>query len=683
MSLFSKKKPTKPLVLHWNQNHIGLFFIILALLLTGFIAILLFIFVALNIPSIKSLSAYLPPETTIIKDRYGNIIDRIYLENRVVIPIEDMSPLLPKAFVAAEDARFYDHVGVDGISILRAVINNLRSGGRGQGGSTITQQVARSLLLSREKTYIRKIKEAILAYRIDKVLSKEQILHIYLNQIYLGEKSYGVEAASRTYFGKSAANLDLPEMAIMAGLPQAPSRYSPFKNYAAAKKRQRYVLNRMADEGFISDTAARKAYDKPLLWAPRRQDFVQARYFLQHVRNTLVRKYGKEKVMRGGFTVETTLDPAFQRQAATSIEKGVAAWALRSGKGRRKTPQAALVTIENKSGKVRALTGGVHFYKSQFDRASQARRQPGSAFKPLVYAQAFNTAFSPASILMDEPLDLPGKKNQKNWRPRNFSGKHYGPTTLSTALIKSRNVIAIKLLQEVGIKNVIFLARQMGINSNLHPNLSMALGASEVSLLELTSAYTVFATGGSFQKPIFITRILDRHGKVLEENLPHPKQVLDPRAAFQVTRLLQDVIREGTGKKAWGLPGHSAGKTGTTDKNMDAWFIGYTPEMATGVWMGFDLKKPLGRRETGGRACAPIWLDFMRHITAGAKVRSFAVPSGIVFQPINRQTGALAPNQLNRERWLPFWASRWLQTLGSNHIMTTARNNPKKSPQHN
>lgn len=662
MSLAKKRKTApQPRIIHWNQNHLGLLLIGLALLLTGFITFLLFVFVALNIPSIKSLAAYQPKETTIIKDRYGKIIDRIYLENRVVVPLDTLPPLLPKAFIAAEDSRFYDHVGVDGISILRAIINNLKRGGRGQGGSTITQQVARSLLLSREKTYARKIKEAILAYRIDKVLSKKQILHIYLNQIYLGEKSYGIDAAAHTYFGKGAAKLQLAEMAILAGLPQAPSRYSPFRNYSAAKKRQRYVLNRMAEEGFISATTARKAFQQPLIWASHRQDFIQARYFLQYIRNQLNKKYGKQRVATSGLTVETTLDPSFQRQAALSIEKGVAGWALRSGKGRRQTPQAALVCIENNSGKVRALTGGLNFSKSQFDRASQARRQPGSAFKPLVYAQGFATKFSPASIFIDEPLNLPGKHHQKNWRPRNFSGRYYGPTTLSTALIDSRNVVTIKLLQEVGIQNVIHLARQFGIHSNLHADLSLALGASEVSLLELTAAYTVFAQAGNYQQPIFITRILDRHGKILEENHPHSKQVIDPRAAFQVTRLLQDVIREGTGKKAWGLSGQSAGKTGTTDKNMDAWFIGYTPEISTGVWMGFDLKKTLGRHETGGRACAPIWLDFMRHITAGGKASSFTVPAGIVFAPINRHTGTISTKRLSRDRWLPFWASRWPQ----------------------
>ena len=671
MRLFSAKKIPKNITFHWNQNHLSLFLLGLALLLTAFITFLLFVFVALNIPSITALTNYQPFETTIIKDRYGNIIDRIYLENRVVVSLDEMPQLLPKAFIAAEDARFFDHIGVDGISIIRAVINNIRRGGRGQGGSTITQQVARSLLLSREKTYARKLKEAILAYRIDKVLTKKQILHIYLNQIYLGEKSYGIQAASRTYFGKDAGQLNLAEIAILAGLPQAPSRYSPFRNYAAAKKRQRYVLNRMADEGFISVTAARKAYTQPLIWAARTQDFVQARYFLQYIRNHLNKKFGKKRVATTGMTVETTLDPAFQRRAALSIEKGVAAWALRSGKGRRKTPQAALVAIENSSGKVRALTGGIHFNRSQFDRATQARRQPGSAFKPLIYAQAFATRFSPTSIIIDEPLNLPGRKNRRNWRPRNFSGRYFGPTTLATALIDSRNVVTIKLLQEVGIDQVIKLARRMGIRSSLHPDLALALGASEVSLLELTTAYTVFARNGTYIPPIFINRILDRHGKIIEENHPQAKEVLDPRAAYQVTRLLQDVIREGTGKKAWGLSGSSAGKTGTTDKNMDAWFIGYTPEISTGVWMGFDLKKSLGRRETGGRACAPIWLDFMRHVSAGASKTTFAVPAGLVFQPVDLRTGSLADHNVPRDRWMPFWASRWPEILRQ-----------KKSPHH-
>lgn len=650
-----KKKPKgKQIRIQWNHNHLSILVLVTGFGLTGFITLLLFLFVSLNIPDIESLLHYQPSETSVIKDRYGKIIDRIYVENRIVVSVEDMPPLLPKAFIAAEDARFYDHAGVDSISILRALINNIRAGGRSQGGSTITQQVARSLLLSREKTYIRKIKEAILAYRIDQVLTKEQVLHIYLNQIYLGEKSHGVEAASQTYFGKSVHKLSLAEIAILAGLPQAPSRYSPFKHYNKAKRRQGYVLNRMAAEGFISTSAAQKAFAAPLHWAPQKNYFSHGRYFLAHIRKIISKRYGHHLLATGGLTINTTIDLNLQKQAILSLEKGVASWALRSGKGRKTPPQGALVCIENTTGYVRALIGGINFQRSQFNRATQAKRQPGSAFKPFIFGQAFNTTFTPASTIIDKPLNLPGHKNRNSWQPKNFSNKNFGPTTLYTALVKSRNIVTIKLLQQVGIDSIIYLARQIGIKSKLHPNLSLALGASEVSLLEITAAYSIFANEGNYSPPIFITKVYDRENRLLEHNLPRQRKIIDSRAAYQVTRLLQDVIRLGTGKKAWGLPGHSAGKTGTTDANMDAWFIGYNPQLITGVWMGFDLKKSLGRRETGGLACGPIWLDFMKKSMTGVKPKFFTPPQGLTFLPINKKTGHYDPSIRNKANWLPF-----------------------------
>ncbi|MDR9502323.1 MAG: PBP1A family penicillin-binding protein [Desulfurivibrionaceae bacterium] len=645
--------PTR--IWHWNHFQLSIFLLGTAFLLSAFITVLLFLFVTLNIPALDSLTDYQPKQTSIIKDREGLIVDRAYTENRIVVPLAAMPDLLPKAFIAAEDARFLEHGGVDTWSIARALVNNIKAGGRSQGGSTITQQVARALLLSREKTYLRKIKEAILAYRIDQVLSKKDVLHIYLNQIYLGEKSYGVEAAAFTYFGKKAAELSLAEIAILAGLPQAPSRYSPFHNYGAAKKRQGYVLNRMAEEGFISSSAASKAFDQPLLWASRPNNHHEALYFLQAVRNDVSKRYGRKMLYEGGLTIETTLDLRLQKEADRSIEKGVSNWALRSGHGRRITPQGALVAMESRTGKVRALTGGVNFSRSQFNRATQAKRQPGSAFKPLVFAQAFSSGLSPASVFIDAPLHLPGHRKGVFWEPKNFSGTSYGPTTLSTALVKSRNIVTIKLLQEIGIQNVILLARQMGIKSSLHPNLSLALGASELSLLELTAAYTTFANQGKYCRPIFINRIFAPDGRVLENNIPRQNKVLDERAAYQVTRLLQDVIREGTGKKAWGLAGDSAGKTGTADQNMDAWFIGYTPDLVTGVWMGFDLKRNLGKNETGGQASAPIWFDFMKKAMTDRPPEKFQVPAGITFLPTDRETGLYDPEMRNKKRWLPFW----------------------------
>lgn len=630
-----------------------MFFLAVSGLLTLFIGIILYISVILNIPDISSLEDYKPVQASILLDDQGQVVDRVFVENRRVISLEEMPDLLPRAFIAAEDARFYQHPGVDVWSILRALIHNVRHGGRGQGGSTITQQVARSLLLSPEKTYIRKLKEAILAYRIDRRLAKEEIIAIYLNQIYLGESAYGVEAAAGIYFDKKAGDLTLAEIAILAGLPQAPSRYSPFKHYKQAKKRQVYVLNRMAAEGFITPDAARKAYNQHLVWGGGEEEFPAAEYYIQQVRNEVASRYGRNLLFTGGLTIHTALNRELQREADLAVQKGVAHWALRQTNYANKLPQAALVALEVKTGLVRALTGGTNFSRSQFNRATQARRQPGSAFKPLVYATGFAQGLSCAGIFEDEPVSLK-RTGVRQWEPQNFSGRFFGPTTLYTGLIHSRNIIAVKLLQEVGVRPVIALAAKMGIKSDLRPDLSLALGSSEVSLLELTSAYTVFANNGQLFKPVFITRITDGAGSLLEENKLVPVTALDPRTAYQVNFLLQRVISEGTGKKAWGLHSASAGKTGTTDHNRDAWFIGYTPELAAGVWMGFDKKATLGRHETGGRACAPVWLDFMRQGEKMYPAGKFIVPPGITFLPINGENGKFEPGNQDRSTWLPF-----------------------------
>ncbi|MCJ7604389.1 MAG: penicillin-binding protein 1A [Desulfobulbaceae bacterium] len=641
--------------------HVSLYLLAISCLLTLFIGIVLFLFLTLNIPDISSLASYTPPATTVILDKNGRQLDAIFTQNRFVVPIDSMPKNLPLAFVAAEDARFFQHAGIDAWSTLRALVHNLRKGEKGQGGSTITQQVARALLLSPEKTYTRKIKEAVLAYRIDKVLSKKEILHIYLNQIYFGEGAYGVDAAARVYFGKKAVDLNLAEIAIFAGLPQAPSRYSPFKHFDLTKKRQAYVLNRMAEEGYITATMARKAFARPLLWGAPVETDDDSRYFVQHIKKYIQAKYGWETLVAGGLTIETTLDPNLQKSATAAVNRGVAKWVVRRPNKIAGLPQAALVAMDASTGEVRALVGGTDFNKSQFDRATQARRQPGSAFKPIVYAAALRDPFTPASIIMDEPLVLPGSSPGSTWQPQNFDGKFTGPTTLESALIHSRNVVTVKLLQEIGIEPVRQLARDMGVSSQLNKNLSLALGSSEVTLLELTGAYTTFANLGQTAKPVFITKITDRNGNTLESFKEKKRQVLDKETAYQITRIMQGVIEEGTGKKAWGLPQEAAGKTGTTDTYRDAWFIGYTPEMVCGVWMGFDKKRSLGSNETGGLACAPIWLDFMQKVPM--KVEKFPVPDGIVFLPVDKQTGEFNPSNIDKSTWMAFRKDRmpWME----------------------
>ncbi len=604
-------KRSKP----WSHVQCTLFLLGISLLLTIFIGLTLYLFILLDIPNLKSVKDYQPKMASLVLDRDHKVIKRIYEENRRVVSLDMMPELLPKAFVAAEDSRFYQHPGVDIWSIFRALFHNIRAGAKSHGGSTITQQVTRSLLLSRKKVYSRKVKEAILAYRIDTVMSKDDILYIYLNQIYLGERAFGVEAAARTYFDRKVRNLTLGQMALLAGLPQAPSRYTPFKNMELARNRQAYVLNRMAEEGYITVDEARKAYEEPISLNRKQDDASGGEYYVQYVTNYVNGKYGQELLTVGGLTIYASMDQTLQQKAEASIQRGLAAFSGKNEKG--ENPQAAMLVMESGSGKVRALVGGADFAASQFDRAIQARRQPGSAFKPVVYAAALEKGFTPESILVDEPLNLAGTGRGKTWQPRNFENIYYGPTSLSTGLIHSRNIVAIKLLQKVGIDRVVKMARNLGIRSKIEPDLTLALGSSEVSLLEMTGAYTPFANNGSYTPPILIERIIDRHGNVLEENLSQKVRVMSERTAKQMDQMLQGVINKGTGKEAQGLKVAAGGKTGTTDSYMDAWFIGYTKDFVTGVWVGHDKKTSLGKGASGGKVAAPIWLDFMKQVESG------------------------------------------------------------------
>ena len=603
----SRARRRKP----WGQAHCTLFLLGISVLLSIFIGSILYLFVLLDIPNLQSIKDYQPKMATLILDRDQRVLQTVYEENRRVVPLTKMPGLLPKAFVAAEDARFYEHPGVDIWSVIRALFHNIRKGGT-HGGSTITQQVTRSLLLSRKKVYSRKIKEAILAYRIDTVMGKEEILYIYLNQIYLGEGAFGVEAAARTYFDTGVENLTLAQMALLAGLPQAPSRYSPLKSSKLAKKRQAYVLNRMAEEGYITAESARRAYNEPLGLNRVKESDKSGNYYSQYVTNYVSRKYGRDLLTTGGLTIYTSMDKRLQQRADTAVKKGIAALD-RSGKSGDK-PQAAMLVMESGSGRVRAVVGGADFSTSQFNRAIQARRQPGSSFKPIVFAVALERGFTPDSIIIDEPMNLPGTQRGKTWQPKNFEDRHYGPTTLHTGLIHSRNIVAIKLLQAVGIDPVVKMARDLGIRSKIKPDLTLALGSSEVSLLEMTGAYTPFANRGYYSRPILIEKIIDRHGKVLEENREHKVRIMSEKTAIQMDRMLQGVITEGTGREARGLKETAGGKTGTTDRNMDAWFIGYTRDYVTGVWVGHDRKVSLGRSGSGGHTAAPIWLDFMKQV---------------------------------------------------------------------
>lgn len=733
-----------------------LFLFLLLIIASGGVGAYFWYIWSSNLPYIGSLEDYNPPIITEITSSSGELIGRFWEEKRIVIPLKWVPEHLIEAFIAAEDDRFYEHRGVDFQSIFRAFIKNIQAGKISQGGSTITQQVTKSLLLKNpEKTYKRKAREALLSLQIEKKFSKERILFLYLNQIYLGHGAYGVEAAARTYFGKSASEITLAEAALLAGLPQAPSRYSAFRNFEMARKRQKYVLTRMVEEGFISGEEAEAAYRQKInLSAEQENFFEKAPYFSEHVRKYLEEKYGKEALYRGGLRVATTVRLDMQKKAQEAIEQGLRdldkregyrgpirhlspeeaalfieksaasfsltppeeglifeavvtevddgkkqvvvalgedmgllplekmKWARKPnpklhysafpvrkpgsvlkqgdlilvriegpGEGpykwtvaleQKPVAQAALLCMDSETGKVLAMVGGRDFSESQFNRAIQARRQPGSAFKPIIYASALDDGMTPSTMILDAPYVATMETKDKLWRPENYKKTFSGQTLLRTGIIKSKNVITVKLLKELGVNKAIKYARRLGIESDLSPNLSLALGSSGLSLLELTRAYGVFANGGMMSKPYFIEQVRDRHGNILEENYPQLKRVISEETAFVMTDLLRGVVQEGTGWRVKALKRPAAGKTGTTNDLMDAWFMGFTPGLVTGVWVGYDDMIPMGRGETGSRAASPIWVQFMQEALKDTPVRDFSVPKGVVFAKIDAKLGLLA-----------------------------------------
>jgi penicillin-binding protein 1A len=590
-----------------------------------------------ELPSVAALKDYRPSIATRVYDDHNELIDEFFLEDRKIIRYENIPEMVVQAFVAAEDARFFQHRGFDMQSISRAFLKNLAAGRIVQGGSTITQQVAKSMFLTPERSYIRKIREAVLAYKIDRYLTKEEILTLYLNQIYLGHGTYGIEAAAQGYFGKSARQLTLPEASLLAGLPKAPSTYSPFLSMEKARQRQAYVLDRMLEDGYIIQQQRDRVLAMPIhLRSVRPKDKVAA-YFIENVRRYIQEKYGSDVLYKEGLEIYTTLDLSMQKHARDAVERGLQELDTRQGytSGR---SQGALLCMDVKTGAIRAMVGGRDFSKSEFNRATQSKRQPGSAFKPLIYTAAFDKGMTPAMKLVDEPLvyrDIAGNV----WEPKNYDETFRGPTTLRYALAHSRNIITIKLLQEIGIDYAAAYASNLGITSPLGRNLSLALGTSEVTLQEMVRAFGVLANEGKKTTPFFIKKIVDRTGHVFEESQVKVEQVIDPRIAFMATYVMQDVVEVGTGRGVKSIGRPVAGKTGTTNDVRDAWFIGFTPSLVTGVWVGFDQEQSLGKQEVGGRAAAPIWLYFMERALQGKPVEVFPVPPGIVFSRIDPTTG--------------------------------------------
>jgi len=560
-----------------------------------------------DLPKVKLLEEYIPVESSRVYSSDGKVVAELYVERRTFIPYYQIPEHVKKAFISVEDIRFYHHPGVDFIGIMRAMWHDIRAGGIVEGGSTITQQLARMLFLKPERSLMRKVKEAALSILIEKHYTKDEILGLYLNQAYFGTRAYGIEAASQTYFGKSVNGLTVGEAAILASLPKAPSLFSPFKNPEMARERRSIVLKRMLSHRFITNAEFDKAIGEPLPNTPHMRKY-EAPYFIEFMRQRLEQKYGSE-LYTSGYKIYSTLDYRMQKIAEEAIKHGVEAIEQRREPG----VQASLIAIDLWTGRIKAMVGGLDFWKNQYNRATQARRQPGSAFKPFVYLTAFESGILSQDKIIDSPISLKGSHKGEVWSPHNYDGKYYGLVTLKTALAKSLNAATVRLAGRVGIENIIETARRLGIKGDLHPYLPTALGASDVTLLELVSAYCTFATGKDIE-PLTYERILNRDEVVLEETRPKAEEIVNRNVIEEMRISLEAVIREGTARKAREIGRPVYGKTGTTNDYTDAWFIGFDDSLAVGVWVGRDDHTPIGPRETGAVAALPIWIEFMKKV---------------------------------------------------------------------
>lgn len=558
-----------------------------------------------DLPKIKRLEEYAPIESSRVYSDDGKVIAELYVERRTFVPYYKIPRHVKNAFIAVEDIRFYYHPGVDLIGIMRALWSDIRAGGIVEGGSTITQQLARMLFLKPERSIQRKLKEAALSILIEKDYTKDEILALYLNQAYFGTRAYGIEAAAQTYFGKSVNELTVGEAALLASLPKAPSTYSPFKNPEGAKERRSVVLKKMLVHDFITQREFDEVINEPLPEAAHLRKY-EAPYFIEYMRMKLEQKYGEE-LYTAGHKIYSTLDYKIQKIAEEAVQHGIEALRQREKPG----IQAALIAIELQTGYIKALVGGLDFWKTQYNRATQARRQPGSAFKPFVYVTAFENGMSSQDKIIDSPVSFRGSQHGKRWSPRNYDGKYYGLITLKKALAKSLNSATVRLASKVGLDNIIENARRLGIKSTLQPYLPTALGASDVTLMELVSAYATFATGRRAE-PLEYERILNRDGVVIEETIPRIEEVLSKNVTNEIRTALYAVVKEGTARKATVLGRPVFGKTGTTNDYADAWFIGFDDNMAVGVWVGRDDHTSIGLKETGSRAALPIWIEFMQ-----------------------------------------------------------------------
>ncbi|MBD2197872.1 MULTISPECIES: transglycosylase domain-containing protein [Calothrix] len=576
-----------------------------------------------NLPDVRQLRSFSPAETTYIYDIQGKLLTAIHGEaNRKIVPLNQISPNLKRAVLASEDSHFYRHHGVNIGAVGRAAIVNLTAGGVREGGSTITMQLVKNIFLTKKRAFTRKIAEAVLAVRLEQIISKEQILEMYLNQVYWGHNNYGVQTAARTYFNKSAAYLTLAESAMMAGLIQAPEQFSPFVNMKLAKQKQKEVLGRMLDLKWISQQEYNQALQQQIKLGKIRSFQGSALpYVTNSVAQEIVKNFGREALIKGGMRVQTTIDAKFQLMAEATIKK----WhKTLLGRGLYKN-QMALVAIDPRTHFIKALVGGVDSKAGEFNRATQALRQPGSAFKPFVYYTAFATGkFTPNSTVIDSPVSY---RDGDGWYyPRNYDGGFMGAMPIRTALALSRNVPAIKIGKAVGMNRVIDTCHTLGINSPMVAVSSLPLGAIGVTPLEMASAYATFANYGWRSPATAIMRITDSSGNILLDNTPKPQLVLDPWASAAMLDVMQSAVTEGTGKGA-ALDRPVAGKTGTTSAEKDIWFIGTVPQLTTAIWVGRDDNKQLASGATGGGMVTPVWRDFMQQALQDVPVMKFKSPA--------------------------------------------------------
>ena len=732
----------------------------LKLLIAIFVLGLLFIFSTLwyfssDLPDYKILSSYKPPVSSRVHSGEGQLIAEYALQKRLFIPYDSIPKKVIYSFLSAEDKNFFTHPGIDAKSITRAIIKNLKniySEKRLEGASTITQQVAKNFLLSSEVSLKRKIKEAILAFRIERAYSKERIMELYLNQIYLGEGTYGIAAASLEYFDKAVNDLNYVESALLAALPRAPSKYNPYKSPERAKKRRNIVLKNLYENSYINKTQYDNLKEKEIRTKKRKIKLIEeANYYSEEVRRIVSDTYGYDSLYKGGLSIRTPLNSNYQIEALKALRKGLEAYDKRHGwRGpitnlakeewkknihqfipeksldwklakvvevdklitkieieneeigfidfkniawtRKKSFEdllipndiiyvkkikknkwnlkqlpkvnGAIIVMDPHTGRVLAMVGGFSYKLSEFNRVTQAKRQPGSAFKPFVYAAALENGFTPSTLILDAPFVVDQGKGLKTWKPENYVKKFYGPSTLRTGIEKSRNLMTVRVAQGVGFEKISRITNRLGIYNDVPELLSVSLGSAETTLVLLTNAYCTFVNGGKKVTPIFIDRIQDRRGKTifnadkrkclgceeisyLKEEIPTIKddreQIISPATAYQITSMLEGVIKRGTGRNLRDLKLTLAGKTGTTNKNMDAWFLGFTSKIVIGVYVGFDEPESLGRYETGAKAALPIFKNFIKNVVKKKEALPFKIPKDINLVMVDAETG-LRPN---------------------------------------